>query len=126
MSLRERIRCVQTFHTGLAEIAVAGGPVTTVRFGPRRLTPQFVVVTSPQGAHDVLSPSDGAFDKEMIVHVQVRALGDNVFNLVHERWLRRRRSLQPIFTEEACHRLCESYGLDRRRDCGGLREDRRA
>lgn len=100
MSLRERIRCVTAFHTGLAEIAAAGGPVASVRLGPRRLTPQFVVVTSPQGAHDVLAASDGAFDKDMVVHVQIRALGDNVFNLLHEPWLRRRRSLQPIFTKK--------------------------
>jgi cytochrome P450 len=100
MSLRERIKCVQAFHTGLAEIAAVGGPVTTVRLGPKGLTPTFVVVTSPQGAHDVLAASDGAFDKDMIVHVQNRALGDNVFNLLHEPWLRRRRTLQPVFTKK--------------------------
>src|SRR4051812_7357960 len=83
MSLPARLRAVRTFHTGLAEIAAAGGPVTMVRLGPRRLVPAFAIVTSPQGAHDVLAASDGAFDKEMIVHVQNRTLGDNLFNLPH-------------------------------------------
>jgi cytochrome P450 len=100
LSLLARLRMVRQFHTGLAEIGAAGGPVTTVRIGPKRLVPNFVVVTSPQGAHDVLAASDGAFDKEMIVHVQNRSLGDNVFNLPHEQWLPRRRTLQPIFTKK--------------------------
>jgi cytochrome P450 len=100
MSLPARLKAVRRFHTGLAEIGRAGGPVTMVRLGPRRLAPAFAVVTSPQGAHDVLAASDGAFDKEMIVHVQNRALGENVFNLPHERWLPRRRTLQPLFTKK--------------------------
>src|SRR3954447_18834107 len=92
MSLRARLKSVRTFHTGLAEIAAAGGPVTMVRLGPRRLVPPFAVVTSPQGAHDVLAGSDGTFDKEMIVHVQTRWLGTNVFDLPHEPWKARRRT----------------------------------
>lgn len=71
-----------------------------VRLGPRWLAPAFAIVTSPRGAHDVLAASDGAFDKEMIVHVQNRMLGENVFNLPHARWLARRRTLQPIFTKK--------------------------
>lgn len=100
MGVLDRLRNIQQFHSGLAEIGAAGGPVTTVRIGPRWVSPPFVVVTSPQGAHDVLAASDGAFDKEMIVHVQNRSLGDNVFNLPHARWLPRRRTLQPIFTKK--------------------------
>jgi cytochrome P450 len=47
----------------------------------------------------VLAASDGAFDKEMIVHVQNRTMGENLFNLSHQRWLPRRRTLQPLFTK---------------------------
>lgn len=100
MGLLARVRAVQTFHTGLAEIGRVGGPVSIVRLGPSGWVPRFAVVTSPQGAHDVLAASDGAFDKEMIVHVQNRMLGENVFNLPHEPWLARRRTLQPIFTKK--------------------------
>ncbi|MFC7505484.1 cytochrome P450 [Nocardioides sp. GCM10030258] len=100
MGIVERLRHVRQFDSGLGVIGAAGGPVTTVRVGPRALVPPFVVVTSPQGAHDVLAASDGAFDKEMIVHVENRVLGDNVFNLPHARWLARRRTLQPIFTKK--------------------------
>ncbi len=100
MRFGERLRAIRRFHTGLAEIGRAGGPVTMVRLGPTWLSPPFVIVTSPQGAHDVLAGSDGAFDKEMIVHIEQRTLGDNVFNLRHERWTPRRRTLQPLFTKK--------------------------
>jgi cytochrome P450 len=99
MGLMTRLRALQEFTTGFERIRDAGGPVTMVRMGPARLTPPFAVVTSPQGAHDVLAGSDGGFDKEMTVHVQNRTFGDNLFNLTHQRWLTRRRTIQPIFTK---------------------------
>jgi cytochrome P450 len=100
MGVRERLKALQEFHTGQERIRDAGGPVTMVRLGPARLVPPFAIVTSPQGAHDVLAASDGAFDKEMIVHVQNRTFGDNLFNLPHERWIPRRRTVQPVFTKK--------------------------
>jgi cytochrome P450 len=100
MGLLARMKSVRAFHTGLAEIRDAGGPVAIVRLGPRRLVAPFAVVTSPRGAHDVLAGSDGTFDKEMIVHVQTRWLGNNVFDLPHQPWKVRRRTLQPAFTKK--------------------------
>jgi cytochrome P450 len=94
-----RLRAVREFHTGLERIRDAGGSVTMVRLGPPRFVPPFAVVTSPQGARDVLGGSDGTFDKDMLVHVENRRLGHNVFNLKHEAWLGRRRTLQPVFTK---------------------------
>lgn len=99
MGLRERLKATREFHQGPERIRDAGGPVTMVRFGPGRIAPIFAIVTSPQGAHDVLAASDGAFDKEMIVHVQNRTFGDNLFNLPHQRWIPRRRTVQPVFTK---------------------------
>lgn len=100
MGYLDRLRAIQTFHTGIARIRDVGGRVTMVRLGPSWLVPRFAVVTSPQGAHDVLAGSDGAFDKEMIVHVENRTFGDNLFNLSHQRWVARRRALQPVFTKK--------------------------
>jgi cytochrome P450 len=100
MRYADRLRAIREFHTGFERIREAGGPVTMVRLGPSRFVPTFAVVTSPQGAHDVLAGSDGAFDKEMIIHVQNRTLGTNLFNLAHEGWKPRRRTLQPIFTRK--------------------------
>ena len=100
LSWRDRFAAVQQFSTGFETLRDAGGTVTLVRLGPRRLTPTFVVVTSPQGAHDVLGGTDEAIDKEMIVHVQSRLFGPNVFNLPHRDWLPRRRTLQPLFTKK--------------------------
>lgn len=100
MGYGARLRAMREFHTGIVAIGRAGGPVTMVRLGPAWLVPTFAVVTSPQGAHDVLAGAHGALDKEMVVHVQQRALGDNVFNLRDERWTPRRRTLQPLFTKK--------------------------
>lgn len=50
----------------------AGGPVTLVSLGPKGITPTFPMVTSPQGARDVLGGADDTIDKEMIVHGQSR------------------------------------------------------
>jgi cytochrome P450 len=100
MGMLARMNAVRAFHTGLADIRDVGGPVAIVRLGPDWLVPPFAVVTSPQGAHDVLAGSDGTFDKEMIVHVQTRWLGNNVFDLPHEPWKARRRTLQPAFTKK--------------------------
>ncbi len=100
MRLIPKLRALRTFHTGTGLIRDAGGPVTMVRIGPARITPTFAVITSPQGARDVLGGSDGAFDKEGQIHIESRALGVNVFNLPHEPWLTRRRALQPLFTKK--------------------------
>jgi cytochrome P450 len=100
MGYLDRLRAIKTFHTGIERIRDVGGRVAMVRLGPRWLVPTFAVVTSPQGARDVLAASDGAFDKEMVVHVQNRTLGENLFNLSHQRWLPRRRTLQPLFTKK--------------------------
>ncbi len=101
MPLFARVKALNKFHTGLEDIRDAGGPVTIVALGPKRLVPPFAVVTSPQGAHDVLGGSDGAFDKELTVHAESRKWsGDNLFNITHEPWLSRRRTLQPLFTKK--------------------------
>ena len=99
MRLMPRVRALRTFHTGAGLIRDAGGPVAMVRFGPARIAPPFAVITSPQGARDVLGGSDGAFDKEGVIHVETRALGANLFNMPHDAWLTRKRVLQPLFTK---------------------------
>ncbi|MGU3584021.1 cytochrome P450 [Rhodococcus sp. C26F] len=96
-----RIRALRKFDTGPETFRDAGGPVTLVRTGPGRWTPTFAIVTSPQGAHDVLGGADGAFDKETELFVQARLWGGkNVFNLPHDPWVPRRRALQPLFTKQ--------------------------
>ncbi len=100
MRLLPKVRALRRFHTGTGLIKDAGGPVTMVRFGPERIVPPFAVVTSPQGARDVLGGSDGGFDKEGLIHVETRALGANLFNMPHEPWLTRKRVLQPLFTKQ--------------------------
>lgn len=101
MHLIDRIRALRHLDTGPEKFRDAGGPVTLVHIGPARWAPTFAIVTSPQGAHDVLGGFDGSFDKEMTVHVEGRVwVGDNLFNLPHDSWVPHRRALQPLFTKK--------------------------
>ena len=100
MNLISRLNALRVYHTGPGLVRDAGGPVAMLRLGPQRLIPPFAVITSPQGARDVLGVADGAYDKENLVYVESRSWGNNVFNLPYESWLERRRALQPLFTKK--------------------------
>lgn len=100
MPFLQRLNALRNFHVGAEKLRDAGGAVCEVT-PPllRRIMPRVVCVSSPQGAHDVLAGFDGSLDKGMILHVQNRLWGTNIFNMVHEDWKPRRRALQPIFTK---------------------------
>ena len=100
LPLRQRLKALRAFHTGLEALRDAGGPVS--QFSPRvtRLIPPVVIVTSPQGGRDILGRTDAFVDKNDL-HAEMRhVLGDNLFDLPHQAWLRRRRALQPVFTKQ--------------------------
>jgi cytochrome P450 len=100
LPLGTALKALRKFHVGQEQLRDAGGYVTRVTFGPRWLSPPMVVVTSPQGIHDVLGRSDAFVDKTLM-HEQMRQLlGDNLFDLPHDEWLPRRRALQPVFTKK--------------------------
>lgn len=100
MSYREQVKTLRSFNTGFEVFRDTGGPVTRLRLGPRWLMPEVVVATSPQGAHDVLGQPDSCVDKT-IMHSEMRhVLGGNLFDLMHDEWLPRRRALQPVFTKK--------------------------
>lgn len=95
---RRQVREVRQLHTGIEILRDAGGPVTRLVLAPRWLMPPMVVVTSPQGAHDVLTSAD--VDRAP-GHDELRHLiGPNLFDLRNEQWLPRRRTLQPLFTKQ--------------------------
>ncbi|WP_395727713.1 cytochrome P450 [Nakamurella sp.] len=98
LGVRRKLAALTVFHTGPGDVARAAGPVALLTFRPRWLIPPYAMVTSPQGARDVLGRADGAFDKQHIMHRQSQAFGRNVFNLPHDPWVGRRRLLQPLFT----------------------------
>lgn len=93
------IRSVRALDTGQEVIRAAGGPVTRIELGPKRLVPPLVSVMSPAGARDVLARND-ALSERCIVHAEVRHMaGDSLFVLPNEEWRPRRRALQPVFTK---------------------------
>jgi cytochrome P450 len=96
----EQMKAVRAFHTGVETLRDAGGYVTRVVLAPKWLMPPVVIVSSPQGAHDVLGRT-GAHIEKTIIHEEVRhLLGPNLFDLTNEPWLPRRRALQPVFTKQ--------------------------
>lgn len=98
LRLRQKLAALQEFHTGPGRVAAVAGPVALLTLRPRWLIPRYAMVTSPQGARDVLGRTDGAFDKQTILYRESRALGHNLFNLPQDPWLPRRRALTPLFT----------------------------
>ena len=55
---RQQMQAARRYHTGLETLRDAGGPVTRLVLMPRWVAPPLVMVTSPQGAHDVLTSDD--------------------------------------------------------------------
>ncbi|OMC38234.1 cytochrome P450 [Mycobacterium sp. GA-1841] len=99
---RQQLKSLRDFAVGQLRLHEAGGPVTRAVLGPRWLIPPLLLVATPQGAHDVLSRRDGVVDRGGVTTmVQLRQLmGGNLLDLPHDRWLPRRRTLQPMFTKQ--------------------------
>lgn len=96
-----RVKAVRSYIDGIQTLVDAGGPVTRVVLGPKWLVPPLVLIASPQGARDVLGRTDEVADRGRTrTMVEMHALmGGNLLDLPHERWLPRRRALQPMFTK---------------------------
>ena len=97
-----QLGAVRNFDSGLPLLREAGGPVTRLVLAPRRLMPAMVLVSSPQGARDVLS-RNGSFAErgETSVSRELSALvGDNLLTMSYDNWLPRRRAVQHIFTRQ--------------------------
>ncbi len=103
---RQRLAAVKSYHTGTELLRDAGGPVTRIVLAPRWLMSPIVLATSPQAIRDVLGVRDGTVDKMSPVFAELRAiLGENLVNLPHDRWLPRRRTIQPVFTKQRIAQL---------------------
>jgi cytochrome P450 len=97
---RRQLQAIRQFHTGTEMLRDAGGSVTRCSLGPKWLMPEIVIATSPQGGRDILGRTD-AFVEKTTVHAEMRNLmGENLFDTTHDRWLPRKRTLQPIFTKK--------------------------
>jgi cytochrome P450 len=99
---RQMLKALRSFTEGHQQLRDAGGPVSRMVLGPRWLVPPALLITSPQGARDVLGRRDSVADRGGALNmVELRKLmGGNLLNLPHERWLPRRRTLQPMFTKQ--------------------------
>ena len=101
--MRDHVEKLTYNHHTAVRLVEEGSTVSYLAFGPERLgarlAPRVALVTSARGAHDVLAGADGAVDKLGAMYESFCALSPNVFNLPHERWVPRKRALQPVFTK---------------------------
>ena len=80
------MKLVRRLDTGQEVIRDAGGPITRIQFGPKRLMPPIVAVMSPEAMRDVLGRSDASSDR-CVIHDEVRNMaGDSLFVLPNEQW----------------------------------------
>jgi cytochrome P450 len=99
LPIRQVLSAARVLHTGLAMLSEAGGPMTRFVPLPKFVAPALVLVTSPNGARDVLGRADGLTER-CLIHEEIRNLaGDNLFSLPNREWAPRRRALQPVFTK---------------------------
>ncbi len=97
----QQLKAIRSYIDGMQTLVDAGGAVSRIVLGPKWLIPNVVLIASPQGARDLLGRSDEVADRGRgRLLVELRALmGGNLLDLPHERWLPRRRALQPMFTK---------------------------
>jgi cytochrome P450 len=98
---RQQLKAARSYIDGVQALVDAGGPITRIVLAPKWVLPNVVLIASPQGARDLLGRSDEVADRGRVrTMVEMRALmGGNLLDLPHERWLPRRRALQPMFTK---------------------------
>jgi cytochrome P450 len=101
LPLRRQLKAVRSYVDGIQTLLNAGGPINRLVLGPKWLLPNIVLIATPQGARDLLGRTDEVADRGRTRSmVEMRAfMGGNLLNLPHERWLPRRRALQPMFTK---------------------------
>ncbi len=99
LPIRQLVKLVRRLDTGQDVIRDAGGPVTRIQLGPKKLMPPIVAVFSPDAMRDVLARGDASSDR-CVIHDEVRNMaGDSLFVLPNEQWRSRKSALQPVFTK---------------------------
>jgi cytochrome P450 len=99
LPIRQLVKLVRRLDTGQEVIRDAGGPITRIQLGPKKLMPPIEAVFSPDAMRDVLGRSDASSDR-CVIHDEVRNMaGDSLFVLPNEQWRPRKRALQPVFTK---------------------------
>jgi cytochrome P450 len=93
------LRAARELHTFQETLRDAGGSVTRFKLAPTWLMPEWVLVASPQAAHDILGRTGDGTDRNTSHDEMARLFGASLFTLHHTHWLPRRRTLQPIFTK---------------------------
>jgi cytochrome P450 len=101
-----QLKAMRSYVDGIQALLDAGGPINRVVLGPKWLLPSVVLIATPRGARDLLGCNNEIADRGRTRSmVEMRAvMGPNLLNLPHQRWLPRRRALQPMFTKRSVTR----------------------
>ncbi len=116
----QQLKALRSYIDGIQALVDAGGPISRLVLGPKWWIPNVVLIASPQGAHDLLGRSDEVADRgrtRLLIELR-KLMGGNLFDFPHEKWLPRRRALQPMFTKRqvaryAGHMAAAAGGVSR-------------
>lgn len=94
-------RALQRDQLGTYERAMHDyGDLVRFRIGPPRLGFEFDAIFDPEGARHVLSGASVGYVKDAPVFTEFRRIfGEGLASAEGQRWLRQRRTLQPLFTK---------------------------
>ena len=120
----QQLKAVRSYIEGLQALVDAGGPVTRLALGPKWLLPNVVLIASPQGARDLLGRTDEVCDRgrDRTMCEMGALMGGSLLTLPHERWLPRRRALQPMFTKRRVGRYAGHMAGAAQAVAGGWRD----
>ncbi|MFD8481437.1 cytochrome P450 [Kitasatospora sp. NPDC059673] len=89
------------------------GDVVRIQAGPPGLRGEFYLVTSPEGAQQVLATEAANFRKDNVFYGEIRAsFGNGLLTSQDEDYLRQRRLVQPLFTRRRVDRYADAIGIE--------------
>ncbi|RKE22408.1 cytochrome P450 [Streptomyces sp. TLI_171] len=89
------------------------GDVVRIQAGPPGLRAQIYLVSSPEGAQQVLATESANFRKDNVFYGEIRdSFGNGLLTSQDEDYLRQRRLVQPLFTRRRVDNYADAIGLE--------------
>ncbi|MGK4584185.1 cytochrome P450 [Kitasatospora sp. HPMI-4] len=89
------------------------GDVVRISAGPPGLRAEFYLVSSPEGAQQVLATQAANFRKENAIYQEIReSFGNGLLTSQDEDYRRQRRLVQPLFTPRRVNGYADAMGIE--------------
>ncbi|MGW4378268.1 cytochrome P450 [Kitasatospora sp. NPDC004531] len=89
------------------------GDVVRIQAGPPGLRAEMYLVTSPEGAQQVLATDAANFRKDNVFYGEIRdSFGNGLLTSQDEDYLRQRRMVQPLFTRRRVDQYADAIGVE--------------